>query len=88
MTSLAKSTLPLTLVGTLLASAVGLGVTYGANKSEIDAQAAKIQWLVAKQEKTDAELAEQKVFRARVETQLGYQTEALKRLEQRLGTRP
>lgn len=77
---ISKLSVPLVLVGTLLVSALGAGVTYGATASQLAATVKKVESL-------EAEVSAQREWRARVETQLDYLARGIDRVERKLGTR-
>jgi hypothetical protein len=82
-----KISVSLTLVGTLLVSAVGAGMTYGATRSTINENVERTESLSRKVESLELETRQQREWRARVEAQMEYLVKAMDRLEQRLGTR-
>jgi hypothetical protein len=88
MADIAKLSVPLALVGTLLVSAVGAGITYGATRAELQTQTSKLDVATRKVETLEHEQGENREWRARVETQVGYLVRALDRLERRFGTKP
>lgn len=76
-----KISLSLTLVGTLLTAALGAGATYGATSAKVNEVVERVNVL----ERDHATVRERL---GRMETALDYQNDALKRIEQRLGTKP
>lgn len=83
MANVARLSLPLAMVATLIVSAIGAGVTYGATVSRLSA----LEETSKKVEGLQAEIRTQREWRARIDTHLEYLSRGIDRLEQRLGTR-